>query len=64
MTWILGAGFVAIGFTLFEQQAIRSGDIDKVEWISLLGNMILLGGALVLSVYLFSDLPLLHWIMR
>jgi sensor histidine kinase regulating citrate/malate metabolism len=62
MTWILGAGAVAVGFTLFEHQAIRNGDIERADFISLLGNIILLGGALVLSLHLFNGMPLLHWL--
>lgn len=62
MTWILGAGAVAVAFTALESQALRNGNFDRADFLHLMGNVILLGGALLLGVHLFNDMSFLHWL--
>lgn len=59
---LLGVGVVAAGLAVLEQLALKDGDTAKADLISLLGNVLLQGGAIALALYLFATMPLLHWL--
>lgn len=58
----LGAGIVAVGLAIYENRAVKHGDMIQADRISLLGNVLLQGGGIALAVYLLSNMPILHWL--